>query len=99
MLSIFLGAHAAIPRIATFSMKQYCHTLRLLQPDYILLNFVNYYKSDFEKLKIRFPKQVRKPTHMGYGPRPQDIAEYDEDALSGILKWKKNSLKILFIKL
>lgn len=75
-----------IRRIATFSMKQYCHTLRLLQPDYILLNFVNYYKSDFERLKIRFPKQVRKPTHMGYGPRPQDITEYDEDALSGILK-------------
>lgn len=76
-----------VRRIATFSMKQYINTLTLIQPDFIFLNFVNYYKKDFEKYKIDFPKNIRKPTHMGYGPYPWNVCEYNEEELSSILKW------------
>ena len=75
-----------IRRIATFSMKQYINSLKLIQPDYIFLNFVNYYKNNFEKWKIIF-KSIRKPTHMGYGPYPWNVCEYNESNVSGISKW------------
>ena len=73
-------------RIATFSMKQYVNTLNIIEPDYILLNFINYYYSDFKKFKIQFTKGIRKPTHMAYGPYPWDVVDYNESIMSGMLK-------------
>lgn len=59
-----------IRRVATFSMKQYKKMLEFLHPDYVLFNFANYLTKD--KLN-EFIKQLPEITHIGFGPKPDDV--------------------------
>lgn len=61
-----------VRRIATFSMNQYHKMLDIYHPDYILLNFCNYLShKDLTNLLNKLPEV----THLGFGPRQQDIKE------------------------
>lgn len=59
-----------IRRVASFSMHQYRNMLKVLKPDYILLNFANYLsQEDLEFLVEQLPEV----THLGFGPEIKDV--------------------------
>jgi adenylosuccinate synthase len=63
-----------VRRVATFSIQQYQDAIRHLDPDFIFLNFVNYFKDikPFYKL-LNNMMYVKLPTHFGIGPYSSDI--------------------------
>lgn len=63
-----------VRRVASFSMLHYQDAVHALKPDFVLLNFANYLKGEAEikKLTSRMAK-VQRVTHLGFGPRPQDV--------------------------
>ena len=74
-----------VRRVATFSLDQYKHSLELVQPTHIFLNFVNYLRE--EDLPLFKFKKLKKPTHVGFGPRPEQISRWSDSCLEGLLKW------------
>jgi hypothetical protein len=65
-----------IRRISTFSMKQYVEAVDFLRPTHIFLNFINY----FQNGRFPIPKFAKGyvPTHVGYGPYPDQIRPWEE---------------------
>ena len=59
-----------IRRVATFSLLQYKKMLSIMKPDYIFLNFCNYLNS---KSLNKLLKQLPEVTHLGFGPKIEDI--------------------------
>lgn len=63
-----------IRRIATFSFDQYKLAARANCPSHVFLNFCNYLNSEDEFLGlISVLVKYAPPTHLGFGPRVQDI--------------------------
>jgi adenylosuccinate synthase len=61
-----------IRRVANFSFLQYKKMLSVMHPDYVFLNFCNYLKpQELNKLL----KQLPEVTHLGFGPKKEDIKE------------------------
>lgn len=59
-----------VRRVASFSHIQYQRMLKILKPDYILLNFANYLSEDqLQNLLTSLPEV----THLGFGPINLDI--------------------------
>lgn len=59
-----------VRRVASFSTKQYTHMLKMLEPDYVVLNFANYTK--YRHLN-RLIKNLSEVTHISFGPTAEDI--------------------------
>ena len=64
-----------IRRVATFSKAQYKKALRLLRPDYILLNFANYLNQTSLKQML---EELPEVTHVGFGPTVDDVKTVKE---------------------
>jgi adenylosuccinate synthase len=65
-----------VRRVATFSYQQYKESLNLLNPNYVFLNFVNYLSaSDADSMTERMGFCGMPPTHLGMGPRIDDVVE------------------------
>lgn len=73
-----------IRRIATFSMKQYIHAIDVIEPNFIFLNFIQYFYRHEEDL-IVFPKN-KTPTHVGYGPYSDHVCKWEPNILQHIFK-------------
>ena len=71
-------------RIATFSREQYLRAIKLVDPTHIFLNFCNYFYAAEEELE-KF-KDIPKPTHIGVGPFPEDVYEWEDEILQRIFK-------------
>ncbi len=69
-----------VRRIFTFSKMQYKRMIEFLEPDYIFLNFINYMREEDLYLFKNNP-DLRKPTHIGYGPYTCQINMWDDDIL------------------
>jgi len=61
-----------IRRVATFSMKQYGRMIAINKPTHVFLNFANYMKKRELNKLIKLLGNV---THLGFGPRIEDIVE------------------------
>lgn len=77
-----------VRRIATFSMEQYKNAVKLVEPTHVFLNFVNYLKEEDVEL-FQF-KDVKCPTHVGYGPHPEQACRYDRRCLDNYVQKYKN---------
>ena len=64
-----------IRRVATFSIIQYQQALRAIKPDYVFLNFVNYFKTfrDFDSLRSVMASMGKAPEYFGIGPTTDDV--------------------------
>ena len=59
-----------VRRVATFSDIGYKKMLKVLKPDYIVLNFANYLsRPKLDKMLKKYPEI----THVGFGPKIEDI--------------------------
>lgn len=63
-----------VRRVCTFSMIEYNRMKDMLRPDYVFLNFANY-MSDYEITEML--ENLPEVTHIGYGPKINDIVERD----------------------
>lgn len=61
-----------VRRVATFSFKQYEEMLQALRPNYVFLNFCNYINKNTLNT---FLKRMPEITHLGFGPKIEDIKE------------------------
>ncbi len=81
-----------VRRVATFSAQQYRDAVRMLRPDVVFFNFVNYLKvrSDLQNTLIEARKteqfeEVAAPDYwFGFGPRVDDIVTNEKDALERV---------------
>jgi adenylosuccinate synthase len=64
-----------IRRVATFSKLQYSESIKLLKPDFILLNFANYMNEKSLSKLVYELNNISKITHLGFGPTVDDIFE------------------------
>lgn len=63
-------------RVASFSLQQYEEAVRALRPDFVLLNFANYLKADEIEALADKVRKIKAFTHLGFGPRPEDVVSY-----------------------
>lgn len=73
-----------VRRVATFSMTQYMEAIDIVEPTHIFLNFVNYFEQKENDIPM-FPKGYE-PTHVGYGPYPDQIRKYETDIIQRVIK-------------
>jgi adenylosuccinate synthase len=61
-----------VRRVATFSMIEYKKMLKMFRPNYLFLNFANYMNlKELQRLLRKLPEI----THVGFGPKIEDILE------------------------
>lgn len=72
-----------VRRVATFSVEQYSNSCSLVEPSHIFLNFCNYLRED--ELRTFYGLSPR-PTHIGYGPRPEQVAPWEPGILDRLFK-------------
>ena len=75
-----------IRRIATFSLIQYKAALRVNKPDFVFLNFANYYKDEADaREQLDHIQQIRPVDFVGIGATNQNVLTttgLDADAIS-----------------
>jgi len=73
-----------VRRVSTFSMEQYEYEIDFLRPTHVFLNFINYYENG----KFPIPQFTKKykPTHVGYGPYPDQIRPWENGIIHRVQK-------------
>ena len=66
-------------------MTQFKYAIDLIEPTYIFLNFMNYYRNN-EHHFCKFSNKKYRPTHFGIGPYSHDIYSWTNDNVQRI--WK-----------
>lgn len=69
-----------IRRVFTFSEQEYLRSLRYIRPTHIFLNFINYL-GPRSVLDVFHKLNIQRPTHVGYGPRIDQVCPWDDDIL------------------
>lgn len=63
-----------VRRVATFSEQQYRNSVDINRPDFVFLNFVNYFKDEDELAGLLSICDRHAPiTHLGFGPAPENM--------------------------
>lgn len=73
-------------RVFSWSKTQYQKSLKVLRPDIVFLNFVNYLGSWNEYCDFVAGMGGRGPDMVGVGPRPQDVFNTDEGGIAMMRK-------------
>jgi adenylosuccinate synthase len=66
-----------IRRVATFSFQQYKKMIKMLKPDFVILNFCNYLNKKDLKTLIDKINLINDITHISFGPKPTEVYIYN----------------------